>query len=152
MMETNAATPLTHTSPQPARGMRQSGPVTEGILTLNRHADGRLDVGPGATPPDARDHFGLRPVEHLAMALGGCLSEFAGRFLERRELPSTLQIDVHWKVSVQQCAIDAMHVTLRIDTDLDDMARETLHRMLDLCPVHKALQGNVPVGLEVVEG
>lgn len=124
---------------------------SDGMLTLHRRADGRLEPGPRTIHPDADAPFGLRPVEHLATALGGCLCEFAGRFLERRHLPATMRLDIRWKVSVQQCAVESLHVTLRIDAVLDEMGRETLYRMLDLCPVHKALQGNVDLAIEVEE-
>ncbi|OOG27631.1 hypothetical protein B1C78_02975 [Thioalkalivibrio denitrificans] len=128
-----------------------NGSAGEGVLVFHRHPDGRLELASSWPDSDEQGPFGLRPVEHLATALAGCLSEFAGRFLERRNLPTAMRIDIDWKVSIQHCAIEHMNVTLHIATPLDEMARQTLRRMLDLCPVHKVLQGNVEVGVEVVE-
>jgi uncharacterized OsmC-like protein len=132
-------------------GAGDSKPPSEGTLRFHRDADGRLDLAGREGAVDEHSAFGLRPVEHLATALAGCLSEFAGRFLERRNLPAAMGVDVRWQVSVQHCAIRHLHVTLRISATLDEMGRQTLRRMLDLCPVHKALQGSVEVGVEVIE-
>jgi uncharacterized OsmC-like protein len=148
MMESEAnALPVS--SPSSPAHPGDAKPPSSGTLVLHRGADGQLHL----EPCEASDHgvLGLRPVEHLAVALGGCLSEFAGRFLERRKLPPTLRIEMHWGVRVQQCCIDALRVRLHVDTQLDEMGRQTLYRMLDQCPVHKALHGNVQVTLEVVE-
>jgi uncharacterized OsmC-like protein len=134
-------------------GGHGAGAPSHGVLTLRRDANGHLQL-------EARDTAGtcgaqddeLRPIEHLAMALAGCLSEFAGRFLERRQLPPRVRMQVHWKVSVQHCAIETVGVTLHIDTNLDEMSRQTLHRMLEQCPIHKALKGNVHMTVAVVDG
>gem|GEM_PF-1632435 len=124
-------------------------PPTSGTLVLLRRPDGQLRLD--AHDPHHPSALGLRPVEHLVMALGGCLSEFAVRFLERRQLPTTLRLEMHWKVSVQQCCIDDIQVRLHVDTPLDEMGLQTLKRMLDQCPVHKALHGNVQVSVDVIE-
>lgn len=152
-MDTNTATSLPYDSTPPLRtagGARMpSRPPTQGRLILRRHEDGRLLVE--SREPAADPTGTWRPVEHLAMALGGCLSEFAVRFLERRQLPGHMRLDVFWLVSAQHCRIDHLRITLHIDAALDEPGRQILYRMLDQCPVHKALQGNVEVTLDVVE-
>ena len=152
-MEPDATPAPSPPSPQgicPMGGRGAHAP-SEGLLILHRRDDGTLKVEPQGGRRDGDGAYGLCPVEHLALALGGCLSEFAGRFMERRRLPAAMRLDIQWKVSVQRCTVESLHVTLCIATTLDEMARQTFHRMLDLCPVHKALLGNVDVELEVVE-
>lgn len=131
-------------------GGRGASAPSRGVLSLRRDADGHLQLETRET--DGAPATDLRPIEHLSMALAGCLSEFAGRFLERRRLPAGVRMQVHWKVSVQHCAIETVRVTLHIDTALDEMSRQTLYRMLEQCPIHKALQGNIPVTVAVVDG
>lgn len=148
MMESEANVVPASPPSVPARPA-DAKPPTSGTLVLHRLPDGQLRLDPH--DPHQASALGLRPVEHLAVALGGCLSEFAVRFLERRQLPTTLRLEMHWKVSVQQCCIDDIRVRLHLDTRLDELGLQTLKRMLDQCPVHKALHGNVGVVLEVVD-
>ncbi|MFN2349713.1 MAG: OsmC family protein [Thioalkalivibrio sp.] len=149
MMESEA----NHLPVSPPSALARPGdakPPSSGTMVLRRGADGQLQLE--THEPHHAGVLGLRPVEHLAVALGGCLCEFAVRFLERRQLPTSLYLELHWRVSVQQCCIDTIEVRLRVEATLDEMGRQTLKRMLDECPVHKALHGNVEVVLEVVEG
>jgi uncharacterized OsmC-like protein len=155
MRESDSATAQAPLPPPTAcltAGRHGANAPNHGVLTLRRDPDGHLQLEARDTALMGGAADGdLRPIEHLGVALAGCLSEFAGRFLERRQLPALVRMQVHWKVSVQHCAIETIRVTLHIDTALDEMSRQTLYRMLEQCPIHKALEGNVDMAVDVVE-
>jgi uncharacterized OsmC-like protein len=122
-------------------------------LTLCRTVRGRVRIlNPCEDPTGALDPskpLGYNPVQHLAIALGCCMTEFARRFLERRDLPQTLMATLDWQVDGRRCRISRMDLTLRLAVTLDDEERHILDRMMNHCPVHQALHGNVPVHIHV---
>ncbi len=111
------------------------------ILQPCQNAVGELDP---ARP------LGYNPVQHLAIALGCCISEFARRFLIRRDLPTTVMTTLDWQVDGRRCQIARIDVHLRVDAELDAEDRHVLGRMVNQCPVHQALHGNVPIHLHLL--
>ena len=93
--------------------------------------------------------LGYNPVQHLAIALGCCMTEFARRFLERRSLPQTLVATLDWQLDGRHCRISRIDLTLRMAARLSEEERHILDRMMNHCPVHQALHGNVPVHIHV---
>jgi uncharacterized OsmC-like protein len=93
--------------------------------------------------------LGYNPVQHLAIALGCCMTEFARRFLERRNLPTTLMATLDWQLDGRHCRISRIDITLRLLATLPDEERHVLDRMMNHCPVHQALHGNVPVHIHL---
>lgn len=124
-------------------------------LTLCRSTRGQVRIlSPcGAQPSEGVDNnskpLGYNPVQHLAIALGCCMTEFARRFLERRNLPQTLIATLDWQLDGRHCRISRMDLTLRLLADISEEERHILDRMMNQCPVHQALHGNVPVHVHV---
>jgi uncharacterized OsmC-like protein len=122
-------------------------------LTLCRTIEGQVRIlTPCGDPTGAIDPskpLGYNPVQHLAIALGCCMTEFACRFLERRNLSQTLVATLDWEVDGRRCRISRMDLTLRLAVDLSEDERHVLDRMMNHCPVHQALHGNVPVHIHV---
>lgn len=97
------------------------------------------------------DHpLGYNPVQHLAIALGCCISEFTRRFLERRQLPETVVATLDWEIDGRRCQIARIDVHLRVNAELDAEDRHVLGRMVNQCPVHRALHGNVPIHIHLL--
>jgi uncharacterized OsmC-like protein len=124
-------------------------------LTLCRSTRGQVRIlSPcSAEPTEGGDHsskpLGYNPVQHLAIALGCCMTEFARRFLERRNLPQTLIATLDWQLDGRHCRISRMDLTLRLLAVLSEEERHILDRMMNHCPVHQAMHGNVPVHIHV---
>lgn len=89
------------------------------------------------------------PMEHLSMALGSCLLHFAQRYLARRGLENGLTAGIRCEVDDHKCEITDISVTITTARQLAAQQVVGLLRMLELCPVHKALCSTVPIGLEV---
>lgn len=85
------------------------------------------------------------PLRYLALALGGCLLQVARRFLERRRRPRRCEAVVTWELDPRRAELRTLHVDLRPAATLSAEERVVLHRMLALCPVHKALSPGVAV-------
>ncbi|AGA33509.1 OsmC family protein [Thioalkalivibrio nitratireducens DSM 14787] len=123
-------------------------------LTLCRTTQGRVRIlHPCSDDPTGSagqgKPLGYNPVQHLAIALGCCMTEFARRFLERRDLPETLIATLDWKLDGRHCRISRMDLTLRLATVLSGEDRHILDRMMNHCPVHQAMHGNVPVHIHL---
>lgn len=123
-------------------------------LTLCRTTRGQVRIlDPCSTDPLADSiqgkPLGYNPVQHLAIALGCCMTEFARRFLERRKLPQTLVATLDWQLDGRHCRISRIDLTLRIAARLSEEERHVLDRMMNHCPVHQALHGNVPVHIHL---
>lgn len=123
-------------------------------LTLCRSTRGRVRIlHPCSDDPLGEggkgNPLGYNPVQHLAIALGCCMTEFARRFLERRKLPQTLVATLDWQLDGRHCRISRIDLTLRIAAQLSEEERHILDRMMNHCPVHQALHGNVPVHVHV---
>jgi uncharacterized OsmC-like protein len=123
-------------------------------LTLCRSTRGQVRIlNPcGAEPAEGVEQnkpLGYNPVQHLAIALGCCMTEFARRFLERRNLPQTLMATLDWQLDGRHCRISRMDLTLRLVAELCEEERHILDRMMNHCPVHQAMHGNVPVHIHV---
>ncbi len=133
--------------------MGDNGKDDAATLTLCRTLHGRVRILHPCEDPSGAAHssspLGYNPVQHLAIALGCCMTEFARRFLERRDLPQTLMATLDWQVDGRRCRISRMDLTLRLAVRLDDDERHILDRMMNHCPVHQALHGNVPVHILV---
>lgn len=125
----------------------------EARLTLCRSERGRVRVLspciPAGAETDPNTPLGYNPVQHLAISLGCCLSEFARRFLERRNLPQSLMTTVDWQIDGKHCRISRMDINLRLAVALSESERHILDRMMNHCPVHQALHGNVPVHIHI---
>lgn len=133
--------------------MSDKGNNDAATLTLCRTLHGRVRIlhpceDPAGTARSSSP-LGYNPVQHLAIALGCCMTEFARRFLERRNLPQTLMATLDWQVDGRHCRISRMDLTLRLAVTLDANDRHVLDRMMNQCPVHQALHGNVPVHIHV---
>lgn len=125
-------------------------------LTLCRSTHGQVRIlHPCLQDPnvivDPAQPLGYNPVQHLAIALGCCMTEFARRFLERRKLSQTLIATLDWQLNGRECRISRMDLTLRLAVQLSTEERHVLDRMMNNCPVHQALHGNVPVHIHVVQ-
>lgn len=136
--------------------MSDSGQEEAPTLTLCRSTRGQVRiVHPCQTdlPAEASNGtpLGYNPVQHLAIALGCCMTEFACRFLEHRNLPQTLMATLDWQVDGGRCRITRMDITLRMLAIISEEDRCVLGRMMNHCPVHQALDGNVPVQIRVME-
>ena len=123
-------------------------------LTLCRTTRGQVRIlNPCSDDPFSESGqgkpLGYNPVQHLAIALGCCMTEFARRFLERRKLPQTLVATLDWQLDGRHCRISRMDLTLRIAARLSEEERHVLDRMMNHCPVHQALHGNVPVHIHL---
>ena len=123
-------------------------------LTLCRSTRGQVRIlHPCTDDPFAEGGqstpLGYNPVQHLAIALGCCMTEFARRFLERRNLPTTLMATLDWQLDGRHCRISRIDITLRLLATLPDEERHVLDRMMNHCPVHQALHGNVPVHIHL---
>lgn len=79
------------------------------------------------------------PMEYLALALGGCLLFFSRRFFSRRDITSDPEIMVFWRVDTHGLNITTMRVSLTPPVPLSESEAGTLRRMLDQCPIHRAL-------------
>lgn len=93
------------------------------------------------------------PLDHLAYALGSCLLHFTDRFLDRREWERNAEIRLLWTLDKTSCRIEGFDVQLFVPGELDSGETRTLHRMLDTCPVHQALQPGtaIQVSLQSLE-
>jgi uncharacterized OsmC-like protein len=124
-------------------------------LTLCRSTRGQVRIlspcsaEPTAGGDNSSKPLGYNPVQHLAIALGCCMTEFARRFLERRNLPQTLIATLDWQLDGRHCRISRMDLTLRLLAVLSEEERHILDRMMNHCPVHQAMHGNVPVHIHV---
>jgi uncharacterized OsmC-like protein len=123
-------------------------------LTLCRTTRGQVRILQpcSADPADESGKgkpLGYNPVQHLAIALGCCMTEFARRFLERRNLPQTLVATLDWQLDGRHCRISRMDLKLRLAAKLSDDDQHVLGRMMNHCPVHQAMHGNVPVHISV---
>jgi hypothetical protein len=78
------------------------------------------------------------------------MTEFARRFLERRKLPH--DPGGHARLATRWPPLPHLtnDLTLRIAARLSEEERHVLDRMMNHCPVHQALHGNVPVHIHVV--
>jgi len=125
----------------------------EASITLCRSQRGQVRIVepcfPAGAELDPTRPLGYNPVQHLAIALGCCISEFARRFLERRGLPESLMATVDWQIDGKHCRIARIDVHLRLAVTLGESERHILDRMMNHCPVHQALHGNVPVHIHV---
>ncbi|MFO7807818.1 OsmC family protein [Guyparkeria sp.] len=126
-------------------------------LTLCRTTRGHVrilnpcgkDPVAGIDQDDQGDPLRYNPVQHLAIALGCCMTEFARRYLERRNLPTNLIATVDWELDSRHCRISRFDIRLRLAVSLPEEERPVLGRMMNHCPVHQALHGNVPVHIYV---
>jgi uncharacterized OsmC-like protein len=122
-------------------------------LTLCRTIGGQVRIlnpcGDPASAIDPSKPLGYNPVQHLAIALGCCMTEFARRFLERRNMRQTLIATLDWELDGRHCRISRMDLRLCLAVDLSDEERHILDRMMNHCPVHQALHGNVPVHIHI---
>jgi uncharacterized OsmC-like protein len=116
---------------------------------LRVHADrtGCLWYEPG--PDEAQRP--TTPMEYLALALGGCLLFFARRFFSRRGMDEDPDIHLCWQVDTQGLHITTMTVTISTATPLEEGEQTTLRRMLDQCPIHRALSA-VPITIQLDAG
>ncbi len=91
------------------------------------------------------------PMEYLALALGGCLLFFSRRYFNRRSITTDPGIVVCWQVDTHGLHITAMQVTLTPPVPLTAEEEAVLRRMLDQCPIHRALAAT-PVTMYIEEG
>lgn len=123
------------------------------------HATNRLWIVTDATgptrPPDC-DHLpGTReptmedPVGLLGASLGCCLAQYVSRYLDRRGISEEACIRVQWDIEVKCSQITGFSVRVGMPEGLSDNDQLILQRMLDQCPVHRAL-GAVPVCIEIL--
>ena len=90
------------------------------------------------------------PVQYLALALGICLTEFAQRFLLRRHFPAACTATLTWEVDHgPRCRIDRIDVVLYVAVELSEQENNTLLLMLEQCPVHKAIHGNIRTPIKI---
>jgi len=89
------------------------------------------------------------PVEHLLIALGSCLIHFARRYLTRRGWRSCPIAELRCRVDEHACEIADIHVHLSTTCSLGTEQRAAFQRTLELCPIHKALAGAVPICISV---
>lgn len=114
---------------------------TSAAVALALDDRGRLELPPaGDDLPPAQ-----LPLRHLAIALGGCLLQVACRFLERRHRPRRCEATVAWELDLRRAELRVLRVDLRPAAALSAEERVVLRRMLELCPVHKALRPGVAV-------
>lgn len=122
-------------------------------LTLCRTTQGQVRIltpcEDAAGMVDSTKPLGYNPVQHLAIALGCCMTEFARRFLERRNLPQSVLATLEWQLDGRHCRISRIDLRLGLAVALSEEERHVLDRMMNHCPVHQALHGNVPVHIHV---
>ena len=91
------------------------------------------------------------PMPYFALALGICVTEFAQRFLMRRQFPAACSAIMAWEVDHgPRCRIDHMDIALGVTVGLSAQEKSTLLLMLEQCPLHKAIDGNIRTSMKIV--
>lgn len=93
------------------------------------------------------------PDSYLVISLGLCLTEFARRFLSRRQYPQSCSAVLEWTVDCgPRCSIVRIGVRLVLPVILSASECNTLRLMLEQCPIHKAIQGNIQTEVDITHG
>lgn len=89
------------------------------------------------------DDAGFVPHDLLAAALGACTAVTLNMYAGRKELPLE-KVDVSVTASEQDGAY-VFNRTLTYFGDLNAEQKESLNKIADKCPVHKALAGEIKI-------
>jgi uncharacterized OsmC-like protein/pimeloyl-ACP methyl ester carboxylesterase len=98
---------------------------------------------------------GLRPYDHLGVALASCTALTLRMVADREGIPlETVEVSVtHDRVHAKDCAecdgrsgrVDVLRRTVEVIGEMTDAQRDRLHVVADRCPVHKTLTAGVVV-------
>jgi putative redox protein len=121
--------------------------------------DGRHSFVMDEPAADGGDDLGPSPYEMLLAALGGCIAITLEMYAGRKQWPlREVAVDLtHDKVNAADCdectseeiaaaspngRIDLIHVSIRLEGDLDDAQRARLLEIAGRCPVHRTLEAH----------
>ena len=122
--------------------------VTKGAAGKYQHT---VEVGPHTLIADAPSAFGgddagFVPHDLLAAALGACTAVTLNMYAGRKELPLE-KVDVTVTAGEQDGAY-VFNRTIQYFGDLNAEQKESLNKIADKCPVHKALSGDIKIVTE----
>ncbi|MDO9420219.1 MAG: OsmC family protein [Herminiimonas sp.] len=105
-------------------------------------------AGPHSLIADAPSAFGgddagFVPHDLLAAALGACTAVTLNMYAGRKELPLE-KVDVS-VIAAEQDGAYVFTRTLTYYGDLNAEQKESLNKIADKCPVHKALSGDIKI-------
>lgn len=89
------------------------------------------------------DDAGFVPHDLLAAALGACTAVTLNMYAGRKELPLE-KVDVS-VIAAEQDGAYVFTRTLTYYGDLNAEQKESLNKIADKCPVHKALSGEIKI-------
>ncbi|WP_293779342.1 OsmC family protein [uncultured Oxalicibacterium sp.] len=107
-----------------------------------------VEVGPHTLAVDAPSAFGgddagFVPHDLLAAALGACTAVTLNMYAGRKSLPLE-KVDVNVTAGEQDGAY-VFNRTIQYYGDLNDEQKDSLNKIADKCPVHKALSGEIKI-------
>lgn len=111
------------------------------VITLASSDGSRAEEGAGV----GQCQSSLGPIEHLLIAIGSCLLRFACRYLVRRGWNDCPIAEIRCTVDEQACELTGIQVHVTTPCALSAEQQTVFQRTLELCPIHKALKGTVPI-------
>jgi uncharacterized OsmC-like protein len=105
---------------------------------------------------------GPTPYDYLLAGLGACKSMTMRMYAERKGIAlerATVSLS-HSKIHAEDCAecetetgkVDAIQIEIDIAGDMDEETRQRVAEIADMCPVHKALHGEIRIESRLKNG
>ncbi|MFE3643007.1 OsmC family protein [Streptomyces sp. NPDC059169] len=98
------------------------------------------------------DDRGPTPVELFVASLASCIAYYAGRYLERHDLPRDgLQVTAEFAMADDRPArVSGVRIRVVAPGSLTDTRREALRAVVHHCTVHNSLSRPPEVSIDVV--